>query len=150
MSTKLSIQILSVSRPAKAEVEFLYNTDWTIDSEMMLLQKVREILSVLRDNGQSLHLTLEISVKDPDQAIFLINKKFGHPNDLSIKNHKLSLREIEILGLIMQGYTNQQIAEKIFVSFETVRSHRKHILEKTGAKNTAALINYYHETFFEK
>ncbi len=60
------------------------------------------------------------------------------------------MREIEILGLIMLGYTNQQIAEKIFVSFETVRSHRKHILEKTGAKNTAALINYYHETFFEK
>jgi DNA-binding CsgD family transcriptional regulator len=150
MSTKLSIQILSVSRPARSEVEFLYNADWTIDTEMMLLQKVREILSVVRDNGQSLHLTLEISVKDPDQAIFIINKKFGHPNDVSIKNHKLTLREIEILGLIMLGYTNQQIAEKIFVSFETVRSHRKHILEKTGAKNTAALINYYHETFFEK
>jgi DNA-binding CsgD family transcriptional regulator len=150
MSTKLSIQIISVSRPAKSEVEFLYNSDWTIDTELMLLQKVREILSVLRDNGKSLHLTLEVSVKDPDQAIFIINKKFGHPNDLSIKNHKLTLREIEILGLIMLGYTNQQIAEKIFVSFETVRSHRKHILEKTGAKNTAALINYYHETFFEK
>jgi DNA-binding CsgD family transcriptional regulator len=150
MSTKLSIQILSVSRPARSEIEFLYNADWTIDTEMMLLQKVREILSVVRDKGQSLHLTLEISVKDPDQAIFIINKKFGHPNDVSIKNHKLTLREIEILGLIMLGYTNQQIAEKIFISFETVRSHRKHILEKTGAKNTAALINYYHETFFEK
>ena len=150
MSTKLSIQIISVSRPAKSEVEFLYNTAWTIDTEMMLLQKVREILSVVRDNGQSLHLTLEISVKDPDQAIFIINKKFGHPNDVSIKNHKLTLREIEVLGLIMLGYTNQQIAEKLFISYETVRSHRKNILEKTGAKNTAALINYYHQTFFEK
>ncbi len=65
MSTKLSIQIISVSRPAKSEVEFLYNSDWTVDSEMMLLQKVREILSVLRDNGKSLHLILEVSVKDP-------------------------------------------------------------------------------------
>jgi DNA-binding CsgD family transcriptional regulator len=150
MSTKLSIQVVSVSRPARSEVEFLYNTEWTIDAELMLLQKVREILSVVRNNGKSLHLSLEITVKDPDQAIFLINKKFGHPDDLSIRNYKLTLREIEILGLIMLGYTNQQIAEKIFVSFETVRSHRKHILEKTGAKNTAALINYYHETFFEK
>lgn len=150
MSTKLSIQVVSVARPVKSELEFLYNTDWTIDAELMLLQKVREILSLVRHNGKSLHLTLEISVKDPEQAIFLINKKFGHPTEVSIKNHKLTLREIEILGLIMLGYTNQQIAEKIFISFETVRSHRKHILEKTGAKNTAALINYYHETFFEK
>jgi DNA-binding CsgD family transcriptional regulator len=50
----------------------------------------------------------------------------------------------------MLGYTNQQIAEKIFISYETVKSHRKHILEKTGAKNTASLISYYHQTFFEK
>jgi DNA-binding CsgD family transcriptional regulator len=150
MSTKLSIQVLSVSRPTKSEVEFLYNANWTVDAEMMLLQKVREILSVVRNNGESLHLILEIGVKDPEEALFLINKKFGHPNELSIKNHKLTLREIEILGLIMLGYTNQQIAEKIFISYETVRSHRKHILEKTGARNTAALINYYHQTFFEK
>ncbi len=148
MSTKLSIQISSVSRPMKHEVEFLYHENWTADSEILLLQKVHEILSLVRHDGKSIHLVLEIDVKDPDQAIFLINKKFSQPT--TIRNHKLTLREIEILGLIMLGYTNQQIAEKIFVSFETVRSHRKHILEKTGAKNTAALINYYHETFFEK
>jgi DNA-binding NarL/FixJ family response regulator len=132
----------------KQEVEFLYHEDWTVDSELLLLQKVHEILSLVRHDGKSIHLVLEIDVKDPDQAIFLINKKFTQPT--TIRNHKLTLREIEILGLIMLGYTNQQIAEKIFISFETVRSHRKHILEKTGAKNTAALINYYHETFFEK
>jgi DNA-binding CsgD family transcriptional regulator len=148
MSTKLSIQVSSVSRPMKQEVEFLYQGDWTVDSELLLLQKVHEILSLVRHDGKSIHLILEIDVKDPDQAIFLINKKFHQPT--TIRNHKLTLREIEILGLIMLGYTNQQIAEKIFISFETVRSHRKHILEKTGAKNTAALINYYHETFFEK
>jgi DNA-binding CsgD family transcriptional regulator len=150
MSTKLSIQVLSVSQPVKSEVEFLYNANWTADAELMLLQKVHEILSVVRNNGVSLHLILEIGVKDPEEALFLIHKKFGHPNDLSIKNRKLTLREIEVLGLIMLGYTNQQIAEKLFISYETVRSHRKNILEKTGAKNTASLINYYHQTFFEK
>jgi DNA-binding CsgD family transcriptional regulator len=132
----------------KQQVEFLYNEEWTADSEILLLQRVHEILSLVRHEGKSIHLVLEIGVSDPDQAIFLINKKFSQPT--TIRNHKLTLREIEILGLIMLGYTNQQIADKIFISFETVRSHRKHILEKTGAKNTAALINYYHETFFEK
>ena len=150
MGVKLNIQVSSVSKIAKSDVEFLYNQVWNIDAEEMLLQQVREILSIVRNNGVSLHFILEIDVKDPEQAIFLINKKLGHPNELTIKNHKLTLREIEVLGLIMLGYTNLQIAEKLFVSYETIRSHRKHILEKTGAKNTAVLINYYHQTFFEK
>jgi DNA-binding CsgD family transcriptional regulator len=149
MSTRLSIQVLSATRPAKREVEFLYNEKWTSGAEEMLLQKVREILSLVRNDGNSLHLILEVDVKDPEQAFFLISKKFGHPVELT-RNQKLSLREIEILGLIMLGNTNKQIAERLFISYETVKSHRKHILEKTGAKNTAALINYYHQTFFEK
>jgi DNA-binding CsgD family transcriptional regulator len=57
---------------------------------------------------------------------------------------------MEVLGLIMQGLTNQEIADKLFISFETVRSHRKNILLKTGSKNTASLINYYHQTFSDR
>jgi DNA-binding CsgD family transcriptional regulator len=150
MGVKLNVQVASVSQVTKNDVEFLYNQPWTIDTEELLIQKVREILSVVRNNGISLHFILEITVKDTEQAIFLINNKIGHPNHITINNHKLTLREIEILGLIMLGYTNLQIADKLFVSYETVRSHRKHILEKTGARNTASLINYYHQTFFEK
>lgn len=150
MSTKLCIQVSSVSQPENLEVEFLYNEDWTEDAEKQLIQKVHDILSLVRNEGISLRLNLEISVKDPDHAIFLIKKKLEQQHELKIRNHKLSTREIEILGLIMCGHTNHQIAEKLFISFETVRSHRKNILEKTGAPNTAALINYYHQTFFEK
>jgi DNA-binding NarL/FixJ family response regulator len=50
----------------------------------------------------------------------------------------------------MQGMTNHEIADKLFVSFETIKSHRKNILHKTGARNTAALVNYYHHAFFDK
>ncbi|MBL0154389.1 MAG: response regulator transcription factor [Chitinophagaceae bacterium] len=52
----------------------------------------------------------------------------------------LSSREKEILGLIAEGYTNPQIAEKIFLSSFTVDSHRKNLLAKLGVKNTASLI----------
>ena len=150
MSTKLCIQVSSVSQPKKLEVEFLYNEEWTADAEVILLQKVHEILSLVRNEGIALKVNLDIEVKDPDQAIFLIKKKLHGTNRLTIRNYSLSIREIEILGLIMLGYTNHQIAEKLFISYETVRSHRKHILTKTGASNTAVLINYYHQTFFEK
>ena len=53
---------------------------------------------------------------------------------------ELSPREKEILGLIAEGYTNPQIAEKIFLSSFTVDSHRKNLLAKLQVKNTASLI----------
>lgn len=54
----------------------------------------------------------------------------------------LTPREKEILGLIAEGYTNPQIAEKIFLSPFTVDSHRKNILAKLNVKNTAMLIRF--------
>ena len=52
----------------------------------------------------------------------------------------LTEREKEVLGLIAEGYTNPQIAEKIFLSSFTVDSHRKNLLAKLNVKNTATLI----------
>ena len=52
----------------------------------------------------------------------------------------LTRREKEVLNLIADGYTNPEIAEKLFVSTSTVDSHRKNMLLKLGVKNTAALI----------
>jgi len=52
----------------------------------------------------------------------------------------LTRREQEILELIAEGYTNAQIAEKIFLSQFTVDSHRKNLLAKLNVKNTASLI----------
>ncbi|MEP7141719.1 MAG: response regulator transcription factor [Ferruginibacter sp.] len=52
----------------------------------------------------------------------------------------LTPREKEVLQLIAEGYTNPQIAEKIFLSPFTVDSHRKNLLAKLGVKNTASLV----------
>ncbi len=52
----------------------------------------------------------------------------------------LSPREKEILELIAEGYTNPQIAKKIYLSSFTVDSHRKNLLAKLGVNNTASLI----------
>ncbi|MEO5890955.1 MAG: response regulator transcription factor [Ferruginibacter sp.] len=53
---------------------------------------------------------------------------------------ELTPREKEVLQLIAEGYTNPQIAEKIFLSPFTVDSHRKNLLAKLGVKNTACLV----------
>lgn len=53
----------------------------------------------------------------------------------------LTQREKEVLNLIAEGYTNHQIADKLFISPHTIDSHRKNLLNKFEVKNTAALIN---------
>ena len=52
----------------------------------------------------------------------------------------LTRREVEVLKLIADGLTNQEIAKKLFISSWTVDSHRKNLLLKYNAKNTAILI----------
>lgn len=54
----------------------------------------------------------------------------------------LSEREIEILVEVCAGLSNQEIADKLFISKRTVDKHRANILEKTGCKNTANLVVY--------
>jgi DNA-binding NarL/FixJ family response regulator len=54
----------------------------------------------------------------------------------------LSMRERDVLKLIVGGFTNREIASHLYISAETVKSHRKHILQKTNCRNSAALANY--------
>lgn len=64
------------------------------------------------------------------------NKQGDKPEDL------LSKREIEILVLFAQGFSNTEIAEKLFISVRTVESHKNHILQKLGLRNNVELVKY--------
>jgi len=57
-------------------------------------------------------------------------------------NEKINLtkREKEILELICKGYSNNEIAEKLFISQRTVERHRANLLEKTNSKNSISLV----------
>lgn len=52
----------------------------------------------------------------------------------------ISRREKEVLLLILDEHTTQEIADKLFISFGTVETHRRNMLIKLGAKNTAGLV----------
>lgn len=54
----------------------------------------------------------------------------------------LSERELEVLRLIAQEYSNPEIAEKLFISIRTVDTHRRNLLEKLQVKNTVGLVKY--------
>jgi DNA-binding NarL/FixJ family response regulator len=52
----------------------------------------------------------------------------------------LSPRELEILKLVCENLTNEEIAEKVNLSYDTVKWHRSNILSKTGCKNALGLL----------
>jgi len=54
----------------------------------------------------------------------------------------LSERELEIIGLVAQGLTNQEIGEQLMISKRTVDNHVSNVFSKTGAKNRVALLNW--------
>lgn len=68
----------------------------------------------------------------------LLNESFGVQTPTFIP--QLTRREQEILKCISEELTNNEIAEKLFISTKTVESHRKNLLQKFGARNTAGLI----------
>ncbi|HLP95329.1 MAG TPA: response regulator transcription factor [Saprospiraceae bacterium] len=72
-----------------------------------------------------------------------IHSGMAHKHEKSYNpNSPITAREKEILELICQEHTTQEIAEKLFLSVRTVDGHRNNLLEKTGARNTAGLVIY--------
>lgn len=71
------------------------------------------------------------------KVILSISSKAAKENTV-----ELSERETEIVKYICEGLTNEQIAEKVCLSFDTVKWHRSNLLSKTGSSNTAALVMY--------
>ena len=57
-------------------------------------------------------------------------------------NIGLSAREIEIIELVAEGLTNQEIANRLTISKRTVDNHVSNVFTKTGSKNRVALLNW--------
>lgn len=73
----------------------------------------------------------------------LLLKDFSQP--VQVKTGALQLltpRERELMGYIVQGFTNRQIAETLFISIRTVEGHRASLLNKLGLKNRVELIEF--------
>ncbi len=100
------------------------------------------------DNGASGYVLKNADKEELLEAIAAVQqgKTFlSHEANLSLRDKEdkmppISRREKEVLLLIADGLTNNEIADKLFISVPTVNTHRKSLLEKLEAKNTAILI----------
>lgn len=106
-------------------------------------------ISKMLDNGASGYLLKNAPKTEILTAIEVVMKRKQYlsleASEMMKKNEvedapTLTRREIEVLQLIAEGYTNAEMSEKLFVSVTTIDTHRKHLLAKFQAKNTASLI----------
>lgn len=110
----------------------------------------------MMDNGASGYLLKNATQEELMEAITTVLKGktfLSEEASLSLRKTEaagkpvLTRREKEVLELIAEGLTNGEIAEKLFVSVTTVDTHRKNLLAKFDAKNTAELVKlaFYHK-----
>jgi DNA-binding CsgD family transcriptional regulator/PAS domain-containing protein len=145
--------------PAQERKKYKFNTDYRVVKPDGSLVRILEQSSVLQldDRGNITH-TLSIcsdithwnKIPDPYAAVLSPDVKscfdFG-PEDADGKPPiTLSKRELEIVSLMAAGHNSKYIADKLFISFHTVNTHRQKMIEKTSTRNTGGLIQFamYH------
>jgi len=104
------------------------------------------------DQYGNVWLSMSIMDLSPDQDMTslcryrlvntLTGELFKFPSSELIAEHKLSFREQEILQLLAKGLISKQIADKLFISVNTVNTHRQRIIEKLDVSNTAEAVQY--------
>jgi two-component system response regulator DegU len=78
-------------------------------------------------------------VIDP-QLVVALAEELSQAKERDRKAETLTAREIEVLQLLAFGHTNRDIAEKLFISPDTVKTHLEHIFEKLGASDRTAAV----------
>ena len=110
------------------------------------------VLSLSLDSSSQLKGFHSLSVNVPESQLVrsilaLEQRAHAHGRNMpelpkALQTRVLTDREIEVLSLIVQGFINKEIAEKLNIGLATVITHRKNIMEKLGMKSVSALTIY--------
>lgn len=79
---------------------------------------------------------------DPAFSQFMVSYMIEKPKKSRRKKAVLTTREEEVLKLLAMGYTNEEVARKLFISKRTVETHRANIMQKLNFKTRAELVRY--------
>ncbi len=110
------------------------------------------VLTLSLDGGSQLTEFHSICINVPEHDLvrsLLMLQQHAHPQGRNLppmpqilQQKILSNREIEVVSLIVQGYINKEIADRLNIGLSTVITHRKNIMDKLGMKSVSALTIY--------
>lgn len=159
------ILILDISMPQKDGIEVLKEFNKNENTCKVIILSSYDELKIIKEVmkfGAKGYLTKKCAGKNIIEAIKTVYQgqeyfsdavrekifnTFTHNNpklnkNIHIQNPILSPRELEIVTLISLEYTGKEISEKLFISANTVETHRKNIMRKLQTKNTIGLVKY--------
>ena len=125
-----------------------------LENKAFFIERKRKtiVLTLSLDSTSTLSDFHSLCINMPEQELVrsllaLQQSAHGHGKNMppmpEVLNRKiLSDREIEVMSLIVQGYINKEIAEKLNIGLATVITHRKNIMDKLGMKSVSALTIY--------
>ncbi|TXK52142.1 PAS domain-containing protein [Pontibacter qinzhouensis] len=142
--------------PLAEQVQYKFSYDFRIVKPCGKVVRVLAQNSVLQtdSHGNITHVLIVYSdishlKKHSDVATSFISSGTSVYHFTSVEDNKagstiksLSKRELEIVKLMSEGYSSKLIADKLFISFHTVNTHRQKIMEKTNTHNTGGLVQY--------
>lgn len=120
----------------------------------MSSQSERSIIMQFIQNGGNGFFLKSISMEELGKCLYRamdgeivfseeVKKSIHSPKESDFKNIPLlSRREKDIVRLLTEGKSTKEIADELYISFLTVQTHRRNILNKYEVKNVAELINY--------
>ena len=129
-----------------------------VESKILALTMVRELslIKIMLRNGANGYLLKNSSQQSVVEAIrkaytgeqvfsqdvqqIMLDDLVGKKSQPKSLFPKLSRREKEIVQLILDEKTTQEIADQLFIGFGTVETHRRNIMNKLGARNTAGMV----------
>lgn len=143
--------LMDISMPGKTGIDLCKEVKEKYPSVFILGLSTfnqQSFIQKMMENGASGYILKNATQKELIEAIQMVAKGKTYLSDEVADRLKESIntqpvltrREKEVLDLIAEGMTNNEIAEKLFVSVSTVDTHRKNLLTKLDAKNTADLV----------
>ena len=111
-------------------------------TEYSQAKRVGLITTVHQRNAISLFDDLIYLTDDRETIIEIVKKQVVDPSKKIVHKEKLTNRELDVLGLLVKGFSNKQIADELYISIHTVITHRKNITSKLGIKSIAGLAIY--------
>jgi len=160
-----NILVMDISMPKKDGIEVLKEINQNGVRCKVIILSSYDDLKTIKDSiklGVSGYLTKKCAGKNIIEAIKAVHQgqdyfcntvrekifnSFTQNNSelnkkIHTENHTLSPREIEIITLISLEYSGKEIGEYLFISTNTVETHRKNIMRKLQTKNTIGLVKY--------
>ena len=135
-------------------VHFFVSMNIVLEHRAFFTERRRQtiVLTLSLDGGSALSEFHCLCINMPEHDLvcsLLMLQQHGHqggrnmpPMPRILQEKLLTDREIEVMSLIVQGYINKEIAERLSIGVATVNTHRKNIMDKLGMRSVSALTIY--------